>query len=605
MKWQRIHSFLVSFVLLTIIASGQTNQDFVAKIGDEFITTDHFKIRYEFTPHVGRHIGSAKKEFAITLIAEKMWAEKARELGYDTNPAIASTLSALKKMFIRDKLYRDEILANVIINDQELADAVNKHLSKLQVQYLRSTSKSEIDNLHYLLSSGYSFDLLLVDRPEVNDPQNNALLSYTDMNQFVVDSLYKLNVGEFTKPISVGTDWFVFQVNEKTTQFFPNAEGRNSVINSAREKLKDDKVALLYKDFMQKMFVGKDVKVNRDLFRFVARQFSEVLKAKPNLYDTLFIDSNDAYYITLNAPKDTLDLPFIEIGDSKISVGDFILELAFHGFETISYEIPIVEKNLNSKIRQFIEYEVLAQEGIKRGYADLPEVQSDINMWEDYYLSYFYKKSVRDSITYTTEELREFISTEKDKSTSYFEYNAIELLTDDLNLIGTALNIEDTDELKEFAVKHTIRERVKNNQGDLGWFSDKDFPELSKIADELQIGEIYGPVSLDEGYSLIKLLEKRQVSEPVFGTNGIDTLKAIQRLKEDKYSKLLINNSVDFANELNIEINEEVLNNIPTTSINSYLIRVMGFGGTLPAVPLSTPFTEWYQYFMNQEKISL
>ncbi|MCZ7603107.1 MAG: peptidylprolyl isomerase [Melioribacteraceae bacterium] len=605
MKWNKISSFIILVGLLTFIVNGQTNQEFVAKIGDERITTDQFKIRYEFTPHVGRHIGSAKKEFAITLIAEKMWAEKARELGYDKNPAIASTLSALKKMFIRDKLYRDEILANVIINDQELADAVNKHLSNLHVQYLRSTSKSEIDNLHYLLSSGYSFDSLLVNRPEVNDPQNNALLSYTDMNQFVVDSLYKLNVGEFTKPISVGTDWFIFQVNEKTTQFFPNAEGRNSVINSTREKLKNDKTAVLYKEFMQKMFIGKDVKVNGDLFRFVARQFSEVLKTKPNLYDTLFIDSNDAYYITLNAPKDTLDLPFIVIGDSKISVGDFILELAFHGFETISYEIPIVEKNLNSKTRQFIEYEVLAQEGIKLGYADLPEVQDDFKMWEDYYFSYFYKNLMRDSITYTNEELKEFISREKDKSTSYFEYNAVELLTDDLHLIGEALNIEDTDELKQFAVKHTMRERVKNNKGELGWFSIKDFPELSKIADELQIDEVYGPISLEDGYSLIKLIEKRQVNEPVFGSDEIDTLKAIQRLKEDKYSNLLINKSVDFANELNIEINEEVLNDIPTTSINSYLIRVMGFGGTLPAVPLSTPFTEWYQYFMNQEKISL
>jgi hypothetical protein len=130
-----------------------------------------------------------------------------------------------------------------------------------------------------------------------------------------------------------------------------------------------------------------------------------------------------------------------------------------------------------------------------------------------------------------------------------------------------------------------------------------DYPELSKIAEQLDVGEAYGPIKLENGYSFLKLIGKRNTKEFFNLENNKQQAEAL--LKEKKYSDLLLKKTIEFANNNGFEINNRLLEEIDVTGINAYLIRMMGFGGTLPAVPLSTPFYDWVEYYYNQDKISL
>ncbi len=601
----KIDKFLVavSLLLLTIAAQNNPDKKYVAKIGDEFITGEQFKTRYEFTPQVGSQIGESKNSFLYTLIAEKLWAQQARVKGFNNEPVIGAILNAIKKMFIRDQLYKSEISSKVSIDDREIAQAVERELSTLTLAYLRADSRQEINNLYYLLSSGYSFDSLLTSRPEVSDEQNNSSLSYSEINPIIADSVYKLNVGEFTKPIETDAGWFIFSLKERSTNLFPNSEGKAAAVKKAENRLREIKEAELYKKFMKSMFINREVKVDAQLFQFIVDKFSAILKSKEAVYDTLFIDSNDAYFLVKSIAQDTLSLPFIMLDNSPLTLSDFISEFSFCGFETGSYEKSVIAQKLNAKIREFIEYEVLAREGIKRGYDLMPEVEESVKMWSDYYLSYFYKNSLKDSVKVTKSEIDNFISETKNKQNQTIEYNAIELLTDSLQVIKDVLSITDENNLRRFVIKHTKRNSVKKNNGELGWFTSVDYPELSKIAEQLEVGESYGPIKLEIGYSFLKLIGKRSTKE--FFNSENNRRKAEALLKEKKYSDLLLKKTIEFANNNGFEINNRILEEIDVTGINAYLIRIMGFGGTLPAVPLSTPFYDWVEYYYNQDKISL
>lgn len=593
----------VSLLLITIAAQNNPDKKYVAKVGDEVITQNQFKTRYEFTPQIGSHIGESKNSFLYTLIAEKLWAQQARAAGLHNEPVIAATLNAIKKMFIRDQLYKNEISSKVSIDESEIAQAVERELSTLTLAYLRADSQQEINNLYYLLSSGYSFDSLLVSRPEVNDKQNNSSLSYSEINPVIADSVYKLNVGEFTKPVETDAGWFIFFLKERNTSLFPNSEGKAAAVKKAEDRLREIKEAELYEKFMKSMFIKREVKVDAKLFQFIVDKFSAILKSKEAVYDTLFIDSNDAYFLVKSISQDTLSLPFIMLDNSPVTLSDFICEFSFYGFETNSYEKSVFAQKLNAKIREFIEYEVLAREGIKRGYDVMPEVEESVKMWSDYYLSYFYKNSLKDSVNVTESEIDNFISETKNKQNQAIEYNAIELLTDSLQLIKDILSITDGNNLRRFVLKHTKRNSVRENNGELGWFTSLDYPEFSKVAEQLDVGDTYGPIKLENGYSFLKLIGKRNTKEFFNLKNNRRQAEAL--LKEKKYSDLLLKKTIEFANNNGFEINSRLLEEIDVTGINAYLIRMMGFGGTLPAVPLSTPFYDWVEYYYNQDKISL
>ena len=72
-------------VFLTACYAQNTNSP-VAVFGDEVITKNEFRTRFELTPRLGKNTGnidSVKKVFLQYLLAEKLWAKEASELGYD------------------------------------------------------------------------------------------------------------------------------------------------------------------------------------------------------------------------------------------------------------------------------------------------------------------------------------------------------------------------------------------------------------------------------------------------------------------------------------------------------------------------------------------
>ena len=128
--------FILSFLLIVISvkkisAQNLTKEEFdnlknkiVATVGDDKITGAEFLQRYEFTPlfrkQIKRMTQSLKLEFLYSLISEKLWAQQAKDLGYDTLSVMKYISSKLEDMFVRDALYRREIKDKVKISDKEI-----------------------------------------------------------------------------------------------------------------------------------------------------------------------------------------------------------------------------------------------------------------------------------------------------------------------------------------------------------------------------------------------------------------------------------------------------------------------------------------------------
>ena len=68
-------------------------------------------------------------------------------------------------------------------------------------------------------------------------------------------------------------------------------------------------------------------------------------------------------------------------------------------------------------------------------------------------------------------------------------------------------------DFRELAAKYTIREEAKNNNGELGYFNINEYGEIGRKAATMNIGDMYGPIKVPEGYSLFELIDRKEMTE--------------------------------------------------------------------------------------------
>src|SRR5690606_33145977 len=119
----------------------------------------------------------------------------------------------------------------------------------------------------------------------------------------------------------------------------------------------------------------------------------------------------------------------------------------------------------------------------------------------------------------------------------------------------------------------------------------------------MDVGDIYGPLKLPEGYSIFKLIEKyEEYMEP---TVPFEQEKEQYRadLMFDKARLKLIDYTYNLAVKNNIQLNLDEFDNIEVTRLPSFGIRHLGFGGKVTAVPILAPNVEWaYRWIQTQSQ---
>ncbi len=126
--------------------------------------------------------------------------------------------------------------------------------------------------------------------------------------------------------------------------------------------------------------------------------------------------------------QEKLTAVFIKLDDQPETIDDFLQELAFEKFYVDSLDIDHIRGRLNYYVRKFIEHELFAREGYKRGLQNLPEVRRDLNIWKGYYLSEALRKEIIDSIEVTDEEVDKYFIEKGDDSLASVEVKIVELL---------------------------------------------------------------------------------------------------------------------------------------------------------------------------------
>jgi hypothetical protein len=148
------------------------------------------------------------------------------------------------------------------------------------------------------------------------------------------------------------------------------------------------------------------------------------------------------------------------------------------------------------------------------------------------------------------------------------------------------------------------RKWTKQSNGEWGFFNPADAGEIGRLAADLNVGQIYGPIKVNEGYSIFKLIDKKNQNTFKNTILDKDSLKLIRiKLALSKMDNLINDKTVSLAKKYKININEQLLPKIETSEINTFTYRFIGFGGKIAAFPITIPMYEWYEQYKQKKEI--
>lgn len=581
----------------------------LAQVGKNVITTGEFLQRYELSPQVGMQSKEnpdvQKQNFLYTLIAEKLWAMKAQEMSYDTSEIMRYTFKTIEKMYLRDALYKIEVTDKINIPEKEYVKAYFRASINLKIDFLTAPTEKEIKGLHHLLKIGVPFDTLL-DARKFMQPDTTMEVTYGMLQEEIEDSVYKLLPGEFTNPIKGPLGWYVFRVKERADAINTSKDQENSQ-SRARKILKDRYADRLYGEYYKKFFSGKKINAHGYVFWSFADQVIDILTKRKEekqipTGEKIYLDYNDTFTIEKNLGRDTVNMDYIIIEDEPVKFKQFLRDFMFEGFYSTTVNPDTVRGKLNSRVRTYIEQELVSREAYKRGLQNLPDVQNSIKMWKENYLASMLKNKFADSTSVSDDEINEYYGQRYQEKILPQQVNIVEILTDSLETVEKIFDeIGRGTDFKELASKYTKRSWSKENKGEFGYFPVTMHGEIGKIAAGMSIGEVYGPLKVPEGYSIFKLIDKKDqaVEQPKALNDVKNELKMTLTYK--KMSDKLIDYTVQLANQYGVSIDEQALASLKTTNLAMFVYKYFGFGGRLPAVPLTSPFHEWMQEWQENQ----
>ena len=578
---------IIFFILFPLLMLYPQDNSILARIGDKVITAQEFKARYELTPQLFREnkkiVKELKLEFLYSLIAEKLFSKYGDEIRLDTSASVKESLEYFEEMFVRDALYKKVIRERARSKADSLLSFYLANANNVQMIYIYSDNEEEIKNIHNLIKLGVSFDSLY---SELKTDRNDSLVvSVGELDRSIEDQLFPLPDGSVSNPIRMDDGWYIFKILRRYNPVLYKSKGwENDYKNSERIAIERAE-SEYYNIYTKEFFRDKEMRVNSKLLRIISSEIFSVLisrysKEKSSTpYSLSIFDIPD---IKKRLGSDTLNLTIVDMGYKKYSVGNLI---SFLRFDILSVDRIInsyIFNALSNKLRKFTEYKMLADEGYRLGLQNSDEVKEQIQMWKDNYYMQLVASDFIDSANITDQELQAYLQNNKNFRTK--KVNIIQIFSESLETMEKILaEVESGKDFREIAEYYSSLNSTDNYEIESGYFSVTENREIGRIADQMKIGEIYGPVSVGNKFLIFKLIDVKEDSVKISLAANEELRRELGYLKQHKAYN---NFSSNLAVKYDLKICPDALNNIQVSSLQSIAYNYLGFGGRILAVPL-------------------
>lgn len=558
------------------------------------ISSEEFYDRFHFSSHLtGERVSldSLKKSFLYSLVAEKLWAQRAKQELLDTNEVFRLSLSTLRKLLVKDNLYYENIEKKIIIDENKIADALLKFSFSVNIKLLAITNFDEASQINNALKNGANFDSILSLRQEYNQQKDGFWVTFGNFDsQDLEDSVFNTSPNQISAPVKTENGYIIFKVISKVNnpEFLDDPEiVRNKVVylitNRERKQLE--------KKYKSSLFPDLKITINEE----VVNSFTNILRSFLLSKEIIFpytCNDNDFLEIFNTVSYDMLNSELTDYKFNEMKLKDFIFFLIYEKPKFESFEIALVSKKINSHLMSMITHELLYTEGIRQGLDKSEDVLKTLKIWEDYYLSHSLLQSVYDKITDSVNSSEELAALEQIELRRIY-VDIAEIFVEDISLIEKVFNqIDQGGDFIEIADKMRENKRPYRT----GFFDPYAAGLRGEIALKMEVGEMYGPFEVDGGYSIIKLIDRKEYDS--ISINSVPLTENDLKLRKNKlklqiFEEYVTDETANMAMNESVKIYKEIFDKVQFSEISTFTIRRIGFGGKIAAFPITVPNFIW------------
>ena len=508
----------LSWIILLIIVIAdfnysQSNNDLpVAIVGNEKITIKEFKTRYELSPYIPGNSNldtdSLKLDFLYSLIIGKLWAGEAEDLGYEYSDDFQFYFQPLEDLFIRDALYKTEILDKVIISDSDNNNGISKFGMTLEVGFFTSNDSSALSDFYNQLKRTVDYDSIITLKSDsVIKFEKGEIIFGKLKDENLENDIFNLDVNEYTPPFKYDAGWAIIKLENRINK--PIDLNDQKIINDIKNAIRNRRIEKKYFEYIKEIFGTINIKVDEKSISLLANEIINQLNKKSFNTETdslkiksISFDDNDFISIRKELGKDNLNLELFSYKNNKATIFSFLAYIAFNGLSFNQNDSIYIIHKLNSELKEFIRQQVLTIEGIISGQTNSKEYLNDVQMWKEDYLAQMLKNSYLDSLKVTEEELYNFYSKDFVSAKNIQLINLLLVTVNNLDEISGIINrIQNGKSFKVIAQEYGKTDILVNSNGETGLKPFFLFDEIGRIALNLNKNEIYGPIRRNNSYS--------------------------------------------------------------------------------------------------------
>lgn len=399
----------------------------------------------------------------------------------------------VRKQAILAFLKDQEVYAKISVTEDELRDAFVKVNENISARHLFTATDDEANNLYNLLQMGFDFNTLAKQVFTDSVLQNNGgylgYFTWGDMDPEFEDAAFKLKIGEISKPVKTAHGYSIIKLEDRQPHPLLTEYEFQTKKNKLEQTLRLRKRNPFERNYLNQIYDKSKVIFNEQALEELwenLRSISTVENINRNNDEVSCVEYDGKKY-----PSSLIEQKISEIP-------------SYHKNKITSREA------LKAVIEGLIIQERLYDEAIKKGYDTVSVVKKTVNKLQDNTFLKFKLLNILDTAIVSDSELIEYYKNNIHYFTLPEEINLQEILVDRKDLSDSLLElIKSGKDFGELARNFSLRDWSAKNNGEIGFSPIDKFGNLKETFSNSNVGELIGPVRIENYYGLFKILGKK------------------------------------------------------------------------------------------------
>ncbi|MCL4539234.1 MAG: hypothetical protein M1378_06490, partial [Bacteroidetes bacterium] len=510
------------------------DNDTVALVNGKPITSSEFKERFELTIYPHKEIKSGlqaeKERFLFSLIAERLLADEGIKSGKFMSPEENQLKWEATQTYLRDALYRKEILSKVSVTDREVMDGIEKAAYRyfIRTYFFPDSSRAESFYVECSQLGPAQIDSLTAAK---HVPTDTAPVIYGELVQEQENAFWGRHRGYLSHPVRGQGPFILIRVlsREFDTEFSSLSLQEKEA--KVRRIIQTRKEISATERFAYGVLGNVQARANPGLFKMLADTISMVSKEQRASQFALYYNlTPDEIEELLRRFHNQNELPLMWIHwtdnsrkDGSMSLGEVINSLLLAEFLSKDTSRSAVASGLQNTLRRLIEYHILAEEAVKLGLEISPEVLKNVDMIMRAYFASKMREDVIDTVRLSQSDLDKFVHEYNASDLKDIRLSLQEFSTRTIDEAVSVYNVVNTLDSMNRAVRESVMSQMDVDTVTLNAFL---LGPLGAFFSRLEPGQIYGPIQSKNGYTLYRLLSK-ETSIPDSAYTLADTTRLI------------------------------------------------------------------------------